>query len=251
MIKFFRKIRHKLLSENKFSKYLIYAIGEIVLVVIGILIAFGINSWWSEVQRREMEVVMLHGFQKDFLVNADLLDNIKEQHRKALVASDVLAELVGPRVELTVTHDSISSLLQSLRNNWSFDPVTGTLKSLLNSGDISLIQNWELRTSLVSWLDNVEDLNEDEMIQRNEIQQRLTPFLVEHIPLRQIIRANQQDVHIDSFSTDYVYLLRDRTFQNLIEVRRSFAINILGELDVVERECDKILRLTKENLKKY
>tara|TARA_R110001606_G_C15181860_1_gene629455 strand:- start:41 stop:775 length:735 start_codon:yes stop_codon:yes gene_type:complete len=48
MIKFFRKIRQKLLSENKFSKYLIYAIGEIILVVIGILIALGINNWSEE-----------------------------------------------------------------------------------------------------------------------------------------------------------------------------------------------------------
>lgn len=45
MIKFFRKIRQKLLSENKISKYLAYAIGEIVLVVIGILIALQINNW--------------------------------------------------------------------------------------------------------------------------------------------------------------------------------------------------------------
>lgn len=48
MIKFFRKIRQKLLSENKFSRYLIYAIGEIVLVVIGILIALQINNWNEE-----------------------------------------------------------------------------------------------------------------------------------------------------------------------------------------------------------
>ena len=45
MIKFFRKIRQRLLTENKFSKYLLYAIGEIVLVVIGILIALQINNW--------------------------------------------------------------------------------------------------------------------------------------------------------------------------------------------------------------
>ncbi|MCK8482290.1 hypothetical protein [Psychroserpens algicola] len=44
MIKFFRKIRQKLLSENKFSKYLIYAVGEIILVVIGILIALQVNN---------------------------------------------------------------------------------------------------------------------------------------------------------------------------------------------------------------
>ena len=45
MIKFFRKIRQRLLTENKFSKYLLYAIGEIILVVIGILIALQINNW--------------------------------------------------------------------------------------------------------------------------------------------------------------------------------------------------------------
>jgi hypothetical protein len=45
MIKFFRKIRRQLFSENKFSKYLLYAIGEILLVVIGILIALSINNW--------------------------------------------------------------------------------------------------------------------------------------------------------------------------------------------------------------
>jgi len=52
MIKFFRKIRHKLLTENKFSKYLLYAIGEIILVVIGILIALQVNNF-NENQKLE------------------------------------------------------------------------------------------------------------------------------------------------------------------------------------------------------
>jgi uncharacterized membrane protein YgaE (UPF0421/DUF939 family) len=45
MLRFFRQIRQQLMAENKFSKYLMYAIGEIVLVVIGILIALTINNW--------------------------------------------------------------------------------------------------------------------------------------------------------------------------------------------------------------
>ena len=55
MIKFFRKIRQQLLTENKFSKYLIYAIGEIVLVVIGILIALQINNW-NENQKTKVKI---------------------------------------------------------------------------------------------------------------------------------------------------------------------------------------------------
>ena len=59
MIKFFRKIRQKLLTEKKFSKYLIYAIGEIVLVVIGILIALQINNWNEDQKNKALEKNML------------------------------------------------------------------------------------------------------------------------------------------------------------------------------------------------
>ena len=55
MIKFFRKIRQRLLSENKFSKYLVYAVGEIILVVIGILIAIQLNSIKNQRESRNEE----------------------------------------------------------------------------------------------------------------------------------------------------------------------------------------------------
>jgi hypothetical protein len=56
MIKFFRHIRQQILSENKFSKYLLYAVGEIVLVVIGILIAVSINNWKQSINLKEEEL---------------------------------------------------------------------------------------------------------------------------------------------------------------------------------------------------
>ena len=59
MIKFFRKIRQKMLTENKFSKYLLYAIGEIVLVVIGILIALQINNWNESNKLKKEETLYL------------------------------------------------------------------------------------------------------------------------------------------------------------------------------------------------
>ncbi|MGS2727548.1 DUF6090 family protein [Psychroserpens sp. BH13MA-6] len=55
MIKFFRKIRHNLLSEGKTGKYLKYAIGEIILVVIGILIALQINNWNENQKENKLE----------------------------------------------------------------------------------------------------------------------------------------------------------------------------------------------------
>lgn len=74
MIKFFRKIRQKLLSENKFSKYLLYAIGEIILVVIGILIALSINSWHKGRIDKKSESKYLTDIKKEIQNNSSILN---------------------------------------------------------------------------------------------------------------------------------------------------------------------------------
>ena len=76
MIKFFRKIRQKLLSENKFSKYLIYAIGEIILVVIGILIALSINNWNQKQQQKKVLNNIYATIKTDLQQDIKNIDNI-------------------------------------------------------------------------------------------------------------------------------------------------------------------------------
>lgn len=78
MIKFFRKIRYKLLSENKRSRYVKYAIGEIILVVIGILIALQINTWNEGRKARALEIELLENLRKDLTLDTlDINFNLK------------------------------------------------------------------------------------------------------------------------------------------------------------------------------
>ena len=78
MIKFFRKIRQNLLVENKFSKYLIYAIGEIVLVMIGILIALQVNNWNENRKAEEKELKLLIELKDDLIeTKNDLMTDIE------------------------------------------------------------------------------------------------------------------------------------------------------------------------------
>ena len=72
MIKFFRKIRQQLLTENKFKKYLIYAIGEITLVVIGILIALSLNNWRESVKLKTTERYLYSDVLQE--IRIDLID---------------------------------------------------------------------------------------------------------------------------------------------------------------------------------
>ena len=69
MIKFFRRIRFDLLKKNKTGKYLKYAVGEIVLVVIGIIIALQINNWNEQrIDSKEEQLVLLY-LKEDFDFN--------------------------------------------------------------------------------------------------------------------------------------------------------------------------------------
>ena len=79
MIKFFRKIRQRLLSENKFTRYLIYAVGEIILVVIGILIALQINN--------------LNETRKDRIEEQKILIQLKEEYQDNLQQLDQKIEI--------------------------------------------------------------------------------------------------------------------------------------------------------------
>lgn len=89
MIKFFRKIRQRLLTEGNLKRYLIYAIGEILLVVIGILIALSINNWNEWRKERVKEKVILHDLAKNIEINIQTFQNdiklLKEWGRSSKV----------------------------------------------------------------------------------------------------------------------------------------------------------------------
>lgn len=75
MIKFFRSIRKNLLNEGKTTKYFKYAIGEIILVVIGILIALQINNWNEDRKYEHQKLKLMHALKQEFLINKNALNN--------------------------------------------------------------------------------------------------------------------------------------------------------------------------------
>lgn len=160
MIKFFRKIRQKLLSENKFSKYLIYALGEIVLVVIGILIALQINNWNDERKERQRERDLLSQLNSDFKENKRLFDYGLDIFENKLDGCDKAIGFFNlPKDERA---DSLSKNLPIIFQSYSYNPSNGLIESLLNASSIEVIQNDSLKRLLVSWKDVLSDYKEEE-----------------------------------------------------------------------------------------
>lgn len=137
MIKIFRKIRQRLLGEKKFSKYLLYAIGEIILVVIGILIALQLNqnaeNKITDNTRQEYYVQLLEDLNKDKVFINKTLDHFESEK----VAYDAYLELYNnPELSPTEVYDTLMNL-SIYSTTLSFN--SNTIESLRSSGEIILI----------------------------------------------------------------------------------------------------------------
>jgi len=162
MIKFFRKIRQKVLTENKFSKYFIYAIGEIILVVIGILIALQINNWNQNQSDRKKEVTILKELKKEFEENSIRYEETIKGQTFALNSNQSFL-LCLEKKDLNYKRDSIASfILYGTLNYFRAEPVIGAYQSFNASGNISLIQNSALKTKLAAFSSEISQGFEDE-----------------------------------------------------------------------------------------
>jgi hypothetical protein len=135
-MKFFRKIRQKLLTESKFSRYLIYAIGEIILVVIGILIALAINNHNEENKNIEQEQVILKQLKTDYKANLLQLENKIEMRRKLITESLTVLDIISK--DISISQDSLSMIFATFFMDPTFDPIENDLMNLEN---IKLIRN--------------------------------------------------------------------------------------------------------------
>jgi len=153
MIKFFRKIRQKLLSENKIGNYLIYAFGEIVLVVIGILIALQINNWNEFRKERKIEKELIAELQFTIKSNHKVLVGGSERWQKTVDAIVLILQVID---EKRPYHDSLAYQFYeahrkrgNILNSLNFSGY----KALENKG-FNLITNRNLREGIINLFDN-------------------------------------------------------------------------------------------------
>lgn len=163
MIKFFRKIRQKMLTENKFSKYLLYAIGEIILVVIGILIALQLNIL-NEDRKIDTTVKVyykqiLQDFEKD-----------KNYIKKMTFHLDSnMVKLNNYKKTFKESGLSINQIYANMNLDWDALLIqfqSNTISSLENTGDINLIPP-HIRLKLIS-LKRFQDLTSYNATLNNE-----------------------------------------------------------------------------------
>ena len=231
MIKFFRKIRQKTLTESKFSKYLIYAVGEIILVVIGILIALQVNNL-NEVRKSNLELKkinqnLIQEFESNQKALNIALSGLKWTKRGGLK----ILSMIG-KSESELNHTNLDSLIETSLFWPTWKPTNFVLNELKSTGKLSLIKNSKIKELLFEYERQSESVNE-----WNRRMEKSSQDIVDYIKNYGSLRnVNHNRISIKKSDLDFnnISFFNDLKFENQVDEKvlySQFLENVYAETD--------------------
>tara|TARA_R110002073_G_scaffold108336_3_gene243423 strand:+ start:90633 stop:91400 length:768 start_codon:yes stop_codon:yes gene_type:complete len=186
MVNLLRKNRKKLLSENsetkpyrKFSRYLAYGTGEIILVVIGILIALQINTWSTQQQEHNQQVNILHRLSADLSKDINNLKTKTEWIKKRLSVIDTIAKILENPAK--ADKKRFMALQDNLMIDNYFVPSRGTYDEGISSGRLTYIKNDSLREQIFNYYRTISNNRDNDNVQYKVTNELILPLFVEEI----------------------------------------------------------------------
>jgi len=238
MIKFFRTFRQRMIQENRFSRYLLYAIGEIVLVVIGILIALQINNWNTIRKEAIVERQVLAELVKNLRMDsADHAGNHQWSLDIAAHARYVVDELEARRP----WHDSMA-----VHYGWLMPHGLATLNTTafenLKSIGFNLIRNDSVRMALTHYytVDVARMLTVEREFGAESLVHHITPAVLKHL------RINRP--WGDSTPRDHAALMDDLEFQTVVRWKSVAMDHLAGEYGVAQKRASALIVLIEREL---
>jgi hypothetical protein len=232
-----------------FGKYLFYAIGEIVLVVIGILIALSINNWNIDKIETKKEQVILRGLKTTFEKNLEELKNKYASTKEAYDASIKLLDYINPEITPHSVRD-IDTLISSMINYSTYNPSIGTVENIINSGDLNLIKNEKLKNNISDWSGMLNDTDKDIKITNDYTFNALLAFLLQNAnlknaPVPEWLKSTAlfTSKAASNFTPDYDQLLTSLEFENLVDFHSLNLIYLSGEYIKLETYLDETIAL--------
>ena len=220
MIHIFRRIRQKMLTENKFSRYLLYALGEIFLVIIGILIALQINNWNDKRIDKNQLNTSLHSMIEELNRNNQFLKTEKEDKQKRLL---ILNNFKG-----TASKDQeLKQIVFAMSDEIKSKEFTTVYSSLKEEKKIRLIQSQELRDQITTFYEyELASIREANTWHEKFVAENIDPYILEHIPL-----FDSNETNLSEFNE----LLKQSKFKNILTTQKMIYEGYIASNEKVTR----------------
>ena len=243
MLRFFRSIRKKLIEQDNIRKYLLYAVGEILLVVIGILIALQVNNWNEERLENQKEEKIISRLHTEFTNNHEELLITLARIDSSRTALEVLLDLEKNGFESDKSVDEWNHILFNSLQTPTWNPSSYVLSDLKNGGRISSLNDEELVKLLFSW----ERLY-DNAVENTSNFKRILEIYLDYMIDSGLIRSVNKDFGITSnpLDTDVVPLMKEDPFLfNLIHEKLLLTTVVTDEYEGAKAVLEEIIEKTK------
>ena len=240
MIRLFRKIRRQLLSEERYSVYLLYASGEVMLVVLGILLALQIDNWNDERQLRQLETKYLREIRNNLQLDLSDIDHSLEFTEWRIRSNSIVLQFLENRWPY---HDSLSYHLSQLQGSLHFTPHTNAIEGLKFEG-INILRNDSLRNTITDLYDYLYghiiylETEDDHRFQYDVLYPQLIANLTVIRPWREAI------------PNDYDQLLVNTQFRSAVATNLWYRRYLLSEYIIQKERVSEVIVLIEEEIKK-
>ena len=160
-MKLLRRIRQNLMNKGNLKRYIIYAVGEICLVMLGILLALQVNNWNHNRIESKKEKKALTDLYKEFKLNGERIKN-KQQLRISIEPN--LKQYIRQCISGNANYTSFKAFHSNQFMFGMTNTSNGVIDALISSGEIALISNDSLKYLIADWKNQTENLYENEQI---------------------------------------------------------------------------------------
>jgi hypothetical protein len=141
-MKLFRSLRQNLIKEGNIKRYLIYAVGEILLVMIGISLAFQVSNWDDNRIRRNAEIRFYENIKEQIIDDKELIEGQKNYNNYFMAQFKYANKIIETNDRSKL--DTLGTIVRDLTNYSDFDKEGNIYETMVNSGDVKLLQNIEI-----------------------------------------------------------------------------------------------------------
>lgn len=225
------------------------AIAEVALIILGLLGALAVNSWWDEKAKREAEIDYLESLRADFIATRDSLNReIEWEQRLIGDGKDIHANIASGLTQL-----SSEEFLQKISDfywfsSWEWEPITATYDELVGSGRLEYIQSQTLRIMMGQYVHGVERLIDYRGRQITEWQLSHRPFVYKHVIVSDLGWTGDYQP-VSPFKNSYSEL-ESKEFWNLVSDWMGWHNTILMNYQRVLEDGEEILELIDSELAK-
>lgn len=217
MLTFIRKTKSTLLMEGRLIKYFLYGTGEVLLVAIGILLAFSVDNWNENRKNRIQEIEYLLSLREEFSYNLATLDDaiaLNEAHEKD---SFSLIQFTGPDSDALTEQDFLSMFLPVIIREMKYRPRDGVISEILNSGKLEIFGQ-EIRAKISSWAGELARVRFQEDVEHARYREQLLNLYSEQGNLRSFTNSlSSIDLEKSKFTSVLGKdLLHSVKFENLL-----------------------------------